>query len=318
MFHLSINIINLMKRLIFIFLLINAIDYLSFAQGCSDAGICTINTIKDQYLHNEETSYKNTVKAGLTYGIGEYDLRVTNPYTEISVKLLNKLLLAGKIGYSFNYGELANTNNLSDLILTGNYDLYKTEFTYVSFLGGIKIPLNNANTMDNDSSLPMHYQSSMGTYDLLLAINYVYQNFGLTVAYQQPIINANENEFLSPDDLTTIRSKYYSTNMFERKSDLMGRLSYKFSLAKNRLSIKPSLLGIYHLDNDTYIDGTNVEQEILGSKGLTLNFNVFLNYHLKENKQIELSFGTPFITRDTIPDGLTRKLVVGLEYIYSF
>lgn len=84
------------------------------------------------------------------------------------------------------------------------------------------------------------------------------------------------------------------------------------------MHIKPAVLAIYHLNNDSYFNDANKEVVIDGSKGLTLNGNLFLNYHITDRKLLEVSFGFPFVTRTARPDGLTREFVIGLEYSYSF
>jgi len=164
----------------------------------------------------------------------------------------------------------------------------------------------------------MHYQSSLGTYDLIVGVNYSIMDLGVSLALQQPIINSNENEFIQPTDQNLAEYKYSSTNSFNRKGDLVLRASYYLMVSENKFYVRPGLLGIYHLDDDSYKDQNGVEQSIDGSKGLTLNANIFLNYRFSESKSLELSFGFPFVTRDQRPDGLTREFVSGLEYTYSF
>ncbi|MGH2552729.1 MAG: hypothetical protein ACRDEB_03370, partial [Chitinophagaceae bacterium] len=75
---------------------------------------------------------------------------------------------------------------------------------------------------------------------------------------------------------------------------------------------------IYHVANDTYQDDSKNRRPIYNSTGLTLNGNLFFDYHLKNGNGFELSLGTPFVVRDQRPDGLTRKFVASLEYQFSF
>jgi hypothetical protein len=88
-------------------------------------------------------------------------------------------------------------------------------------------------------------------------------------------------------------------------------------LSKN-LKLTPSVLSIYHLSNDKFTDEFNVEREIIGSEGLTLNGNVFLDYQINQKNGIQVNFGIPFIVRDTRPDGLTRSFITNLEYKIKF
>ena len=58
--------------------------------------------------------------------------------------------------------------------------------------------------------------------------------------------------------------------------------------------------------------------EIEGSQGLTLNWNLYLDYELNNDQALQLNVGSPFIVRDTRPDGLTRSFVASLEYRIKF
>ena len=70
--------------------------------------------------------------------------------------------------------------------------------------------------------------------------------------------------------------------------------------------------------NDKFTDVDDVEKEIKGSNGLTLNANLYLNYMINKRNSLELSFGSPLVVRDRRPDGLTRSFVANLEYKISF
>ena len=75
---------------------------------------------------------------------------------------------------------------------------------------------------------------------------------------------------------------------------------------------------IFHLKNDSYTDASDVEQEIKGSQGLTLNGNVYLDYYPRSNSAFQLNLGLPFVVRDVRPDGLTRSVIANLEYRFKF
>jgi hypothetical protein len=91
-------------------------------------------------------------------------------------------------------------------------------------------------------------------------------------------------------------------------------------VAKNKFNLKTSLLGIYHLSKDTYIDGniSNKPIKIEGSDGITLNGTLAAAYPLSPKFSISLSAGVPFIVRDIRPDGLTRSFSFSPEIIYHF
>jgi hypothetical protein len=129
----------------------------------------------------------------------------------------------------------------------------------------------------------------------------------------------NGNRFLPADyPAEPLAAKYLPTNLFERKGDALLRFSYNFDLNNSRFSIRPSLLGIYHLGNDSYSDMNKMRMEIEKSSGLTLNGNVFVGYRLNKSSALELSAGAPFVVRTNRPDGLTRSFVASVEYKISF
>jgi hypothetical protein len=308
-----------MKRVISILLIVLAIANKSIAQGCSDAGVCTLHSIRNNAEgHESKGGKKNDVSVGFAYGKGE---RSTNNYTgylEYTRSITNTTSVTGKLGYSFIGGELANTNGLTDLFLSVNHAFDVKTKWQKSVVVGLKLPFDGADVVENGIHLPMPYQTSLGTVDLVLALNYTRKNFGATLALQQPLKSRNENKFLPGDyPSAQVALKYWPTNEFERKGDVVGRVSYNFK-TRERFSIRPSLLGIFHLANDTYADDDGDRRPIYNSSGLTLNANVFFDYRLKDGSGFELSLGTPFIVRDQRPDGLTRSFVASVEYQFSF
>ena len=307
-----------MKRIFFV-LIGFVITNNSNAQGCSDAGVCTLQSIKNNaegYQSND--GKKNDLSIGFAYGIGE---RSTNNYTgylEYTRSFTQRTSVTGKFGYSLINGELANTNGPTDLFLSVNHSIDLNKKWQKSFVVGLKLPFDGADIVENGIHLPMPYQTSLGTTDLVLAINYNRKNFGATLALQQPLKAINENKFLPgdyPDEPLTLN--YWPTNEFSRKGDVVGRVSYNFKTT-GRFSIRPSLLGIYHLANDSYVDDAKNRRPLYNSLGLTLNGNVFVDYRLNNGNGFELSLGAPFLVRDQRPDGLTRSFVASLEYQFSF
>ena len=291
----------------------------SNGQGCSDAGLCTLHSIKNNAEgHESRNGNRNDISIGFAYGKGERSTNNYTGYVEYTRTITGRTSVTGKLGYSFVSGELANTNGLTDLFLSVNHAFDTKGRWQKSFVVGLKLPFDGADISENGIHLPMPYQTSLGTTDLVLAINYNRTNFGATLAVQQPMKAVNENKFLPgnyPSQPLTL--KYWPTNEFSRKGDIVGRVSYNFKL-KEKLSVRPSLLGIYHEANDTYVDNNKVRRAIFNSKGLTLNANVFVDYRLKNGSGFELSLGTPFIIREQRPDGLTRSFVASIEYQFSF
>ena len=290
-----------------------------FAQGCSDAGVCTIHSIKNNATANQSAeARKNEITIGVGFGKGEKSTNNYSGHFEYTRNLTKKLSVTGKVNYAAISGELANTNGPGDLFLSISNSFDVKRKWQKSFTAGLKIPFNSANKMMNNISLPMPYQTSLGTTDLLLAINYSRKSAGITLAFQQPLNSTNKNKFLTSDyPLGHPAIEYLSTNEFSRKADLVGKIFFGFKPGK-RIFIRPGLLGIYHTANDTYLNESKFRTTITNSRGLTLNGFFLVDYRLTNESGFELSLGTPFLVRKQRPDGLTRKFAAALEYKFSF
>ena len=306
--------------LISVMALIGFSPHPALSQGCSDAGVCTIPEMnaESNIAGMENLQAKNHAAAGLSFGVGEQDVSVTTPYL-IYDRILNaKVSLSAKIIYSANSGDLGSQTGLGDIYLTGNFLAHQTDEMTVSITTGVKLPLSKADAGDQAVSLPMVYQSSLETVDFILGAAYAKGKVRISAGWQQPLSGDNSNSFHAATYPDVRATQYLSTNRFNRKGDVLLRVSYALRLAHGRIVVRPGILPIYHLGNDRYTDAAGVEQSISGSQGLTLNGNLNITWQASTKASLRLIFGAPFITRQARPDGLTRHMVTGLEYNVSF
>lgn len=281
-----------------------------YGQGCSDAGFCTLNSFKP---HADSIEFRNKLKVGVNVGTADHSIDIFGSYLEFNRKISNRFGGDIKLTMLSQSGNNISEVGLSDVFFNLNYDA-TDRFT---FTAGAKIPLLDGNKSMKGLALPMDYQSSLGTFDLILGAGYKFRKLQTVIAYQQPLTQ-NSNSFLAteyPSDSPL--SDFQSTNQFHRKGDILIRASYPIQATK-RMAITPSLLPIYHLGNDTYIDEFNFAHEIEGSNGLTLNANLYVDFAIGNTAMLQLNLGTPFVVRETRPDGLTRSLIVNLEYAVKF
>lgn len=296
-----------------------------YSQGCSDAGVCSLDIMNETSTHNSEQLYNNTLQFGIGYGIADNNINVFNSFLEYSFNLQD---------FSFDFkgtilsqnGSDYNSFGLGDVYFTGSYKLSQNSIVSL----GMKLSLNNAdNTTDITAfngkrleiTLPMDYQTSLGTTDLILAYSHKIDNFSIFSALQVPITQ-NKNMFDSTKAASQRDkefSEFTSTTNFQRSSDLIIRINYLYKVNED-IDFVPSILPIYHLSNDKYSEftgNTEVIREIEGSDGLTLNLNLQSKLKL-DNSFITLNIGFPVLVRKVRPDGLTRALVLGLNYGYNF
>jgi hypothetical protein len=281
------------------------------AQGCSDAGACSISTFQPK-PESFITQKKNSLSFGFTAGAADHSIFVLTPRAGYSRKLGDKWSTDVNVTYAWHFGKETSTGGFGDVYFNINY-LPVSKFQMTS---GLKIPLNRANKIyKDDLMLPMDYQSSLGTLDLITAVSYHPSAWQFTLGWQQPL-DQNENEFFPAADLDLPFKEFRGTNGFQRKADFLLRLGKTISPNEN-FKITPALLAIYHV-NDDWARSLDVYKPISGSKGLTLNATLFLDIKLKGSGKLEFNIGFPLVVREIRPEGLTRSFVAGCTYSADF
>ncbi|OXA89506.1 hypothetical protein [Flavobacterium hercynium] len=287
------------------------LNFLSYAQGCSDAGICSIGS---NFIGESDKS-RNTIEVGTIFGKGQSDVSYISPYVLYKRNLTDQFSLSGKVTYSSSKGGFGTIGQLGDAYLVGNYTFEKKDNLQWSSTVGIKVPFSDSNSKINNISLPMDYQASLGTYDLIVGADLQYNNWGFNTSLQLPVINNNKNSYF--DEYST-SNDFVSTNLFERKADGLLRVFYTINKLNSKFSFKPNVLFIYHFGKDSYQTTLGERKQIAGSEGATINGNLISSYAINSKNSIELSLATPFLFRKVRPDGLTRSFTAALVYRYSF
>lgn len=288
------------------------------SQGCSDAGFCTIGNMK-QHLAGEQSVKKQKITLLLANGIGDENVYIFAPAIQYENTLNAHWEIQARVTANYATGNLGNATGLGDLFLSSSYSFKKNSKWQTTLLLGTKIFLNNSNILVGNKPLPMPYQSSLGTVDLLTGVSVTNDTWFFSTALQQPLTGINRNTFLPEYWEIPEAAKYFPTNDFNRKGDVLLKAGYALPTG-NSFKINIGLLGIYHLGNDTYINGNVSNQPIVlvGSRGLTLNGIAAVLYRINNKFSIGLSGGVPFVVRDIRPDGLTRKFVLSPEFIINF
>jgi len=150
------------------------------AQGCSDAGICTLNSFNPHASDSLSGTFRNQFKIGLSYGLGDRGISVLANYLEYNRKVSERISADVKLTSISQRGNGISSLGLSDLFLNSNLAISKR----LSFTAGAKIPLNDANREENGLALPMDYQTSLGTPDLILGVSYQLNKVHIALALQ--------------------------------------------------------------------------------------------------------------------------------------
>lgn len=299
-----------MKKSHFAILFFICVSY-TWSQGCSDAGICSVN----KGFTADSLLLKNNLEFSSIYSLGEADVQYVSHYLSYTKRFNNRFAFTSKVTLSTATGSFGTRTQFGDAFLIGNYSFEAKNNKQWSALLGFKFPFTASNLKINGYSLPLDYQSSLGTIDVFLGTNVHFKKWDFNAALQIPVINLNKNSYFKEYSGT---DDFPSTNLFERKPDALIRATYTIKTPNHKLTFKPNVLFIYHLGEDTFENIFGQRESIKGSDGLTLNGNLISTYHINTKNQIELSLATPFVVREIRPDGLTRSLVLGVNYQYSF
>ena len=287
------------------------------AQGCSDAGFCTIGNLAQESTDSLNKSAEFTLL--LPIGVGDEEVVVFSPALQFEKNLSSRFSMQIKITANHASGDLGTINGPGDLFLSATYLLKKSSPWHYSFTLGTKLPLNSGNLKTDGKGLPMQYQSSLGTVDLIVGIGVSNEHWQFAARWQHPLSGANKNTFLPALWENARADNYPPTYAFHRRGDVLLRAAYK-DKATTRLSLNLGLLGIYHLDEDTYVDShhNDVPIRLDGSEGLTLNATLAAEWMVDEKFSIGFSSGVPLLFRELRPDGLTRKFVFSPEIRCKF
>lgn len=280
-----------------------------FSQGCSDAGFCSLGNITPHMDHFQEQKKVNMMRFGLSYGRGLRSVNVYNPYIEYTRIVNSTISLNTRINFMAHAGNDIQTGEIGDVYFTGDFKLAPKFKTVIGF----KVPLQQGAKVKRGVTLPMDYQNTLGTLDFLWALQTNVNNFHLAMGWQIPLTQ-NANRFFTTDFVSS--EEFPTTNGFRRNPDVWMRISYPIHVKS--WSFIPNLLPIYHLGNDSYSDEFGMRKAILGSRGLTFNADIQIDYKLCENNIIGLNFAAPLVTRDLQPEGMGRKYVFTLDFRKSF
>jgi hypothetical protein len=290
-----------------------------WAQGCSDAGFCTLGDIK--HLNNSvlsSTDRADKLTFSVANGLGEQGVFVLTPSLQYDRKLTDQWAVQAKLTTGYASGDLGSAFGLGDFFLAATYR--KQGAWNHSITLGTKLPLNKANLTEGARALPMPYQSSLGTVDAIVGLSVANDHWKFALAYQQPLSGTNSNTFLHEYWTDTPEAiGYLPTNHFDRKGDLLLRAGHSWRTGE-KWDINLGLLAIYHLGDDAYSDASLGNSAIVlsNSKGLTLNANASAWYRASDNLSVGLVIGAPFVVRETRPDGLTRAFSIAPELIVHF
>lgn len=293
----------------------------TYAQGCSDAGFCTMGAMKPDQPFNKKVQLKlRAMEMSFYRGTTTLTPIVYVANLDLSFSLNQKNSFQVKLPYQAVTGRLANTDGIGDISLSFTRNIHTTERFDINFSLGAKIPTNESDKSIDGFPLPMYYQTSLGTYDFISGVSMITRKWLFATGIQIPL-NKNNNQFLwsrwqgSSEDAAYIE-KYDRANQLKRGIDVMLRAERNFRFA--RFNFSTGLLPIYRIKRDVIEipDGNKVTLD--DAQGLALSVIVTGGYSLNVRNGIRLLLGHKLVQRDNNPDGLTREFVSTISYTYRF
>lgn len=304
-----------------LFLLLLTISHVN-GQGCSDAGFCTMGAMRPSqpYEKNLKIVLKS-VELSQYVGVTRFEDVIYATTVDLNVGITSKDAAQFKIPYMVAEGPLGNSNGLGDISMSYTRTILNERDYQVNLTGGFKIPLGNSNESFEGKPLPMYYQQSLGTFDLVFGASFLTDKWLIATGYQHSL-NSNENQFFWKPwidegfDRESIE-KYPLSIDLNRGKDVMLRVER--SIKKSNWGLSVGLLGIYRLSKDLITSPFSEERtRVDGSDGLALTAILGLKYNFNTKSGVKLIFGQRLIKRKFNPDGLSREQVLEIGYVYQF
>ena len=298
-----------------------------FGQGCSDAGFCSMGAMKpDQHFSKKLQVKLRSIEISQYVGRTRFESYIFATSLDVNLGLGQRNTIQFKVPYMRSTGrENWNISGIGDISLSFTRNLINREAFQVNATIGAKIPTNNSDQrIDNNGiprPVPMYYQTSLGTYDLVLGLSLISRDWLVAFGYQQPLIHNNENQFVHEDwsehPLFAQIQHYPESPNLRRRSDIMMRVERNFRFS--RFSFNVGLLPIYRFRKDR-VTFSEEEGEIDAAKsdGLALSLLFGMAYRFSTKSQLKFLFGDRLYERVFNPDGLSREQVFSLGYQINF
>ena len=285
----------------------------AFGQGCSDAGFCTLPSFKPD--ESSDSKFNMELRGSLEGS--EPGALIISPQLWFNYKVSDAVKLSLKTPFWLvSDAALGNVSGFSDPIISSSFRIYKKEELAIFITGGFRIGIGNATAKGlNNNDLPMDYQPTLGTTDLIFGGSAEVGLYSFSLALQLPVWQYNRNQHVVLNNLDNPLIDPISLE-YVRRADIMARIDRVWRF--NDWGLKIGLLPIFHVANDELLSTENTGYvTIEGSQGFTINIPFGAWYNL-DSWTFGLDGGFPVVTRDARPDGLTRRFVLQPRVAFNF
>jgi hypothetical protein len=318
------------RNLIGVFLTLAVVGQAA-AQGCSDAGFCTMGAMKPNQAYSKKINFKlRSIEFSQYKGETTLTPIVYVANLDVSFGISERTGFQVKLPYQWTTGNLGQAAGLGDISLSVTHNIRKIKSFELNATLGMKIPSNKSDLQSQGRKrplsdglvLPMYYQVSLGSWDFVAGASLINEKWLFAIGYQAAL-TANNNTFkwsewdppVYPSE-TYIREYDLATKL-KRGSDIMFRVERNFRFT--RYSFNIGLLPIYRITHDQIIDETTNEYvKVANTTGLALSALGGFAYNINVNNSVKFTYGLKLKQRDTNPDGLTRLNVMIVAYQFRF
>ena len=299
-----------------------------WAQGCSDAGFCTMGAMRPDQSYNKRIDFRlRSMEYNLYRGQTTLTPVIYAHTLEFNATLNSLVSMQVKMPYMFVDGNLGQNKGTGDISLSMTRQINATQRGVIAATLGAKLPTGRSNarfasshTQNQPADLPMYYQVTLGSHDLVAGASWINRNWMMATGIQVALTK-NENFFQWkdwPDYPDPSYLEQYSVGrQLKRGTDVMFRVERNFRFTNYNFNI--GLLPIYRITKDeAYMPASNTREKLDGTTGLALSLLAGFGYSLDVRNSIKIIYGKKLLDREVNPDGLTRKMVISTSYVYRF
>ncbi len=300
------------------------------AQGCSDAGFCTMGAMKPDQNYNRRIQIKlRSIEFTHYVGFTHFNDIIYNYVADVNIGINAKTTAQVKVPYVNVDGALADTRGIGDLSLSLTRNLISNDSYQVNFTVGSKVPTGDENIANEEGqSLPMYNQTGLGTFDAVAGVSLITSKWLVATGIQRPFGDINST-FLwrdwAGDPLEEKALEYTQARSLRRGTDIMFRVERNFRFTNYNFAT--GLLPIYRINKDIINvpvndpEGNfigNQDKIVDGSEGLALTLLLSGGYQFNTKFGIKVIQGFRLVQRGKNPDGLSRKMVNNVSFVYRF
>lgn len=299
-----------MKKIIPYLLVLISVNL--YSQSSADAGLCSIIMNKN----DKESNFNYNYSIGL--GVGENSVILNNYKMTLFYSPLDKMTFFIGLPFSVVSGDLGKQTGVGDLDLGIQYSLELANKHKIRYSMSLKSSLDRDPRYKIFPSgiaepLPMVYQPSLGNDNLIVIVDYIFDEWDIAGGVLIPFSQPNKNKYVSNQDLKNtivpyIFDNYTSSAGLTRGTDIMLKASREI-YKNDKFTINAGVNPIYRLGNNQieFIENGVVKSlEIENSGGLVLNLFGSVDYNLNNESYLTFTLGFPVLKRSNPNDGLYR------------